>query len=53
MSTMQEFYTQLFQAPETDSPDWAALAQLTQATVAEMSALKKMTDWCEWHHETA
>lgn len=53
MSNMQEFYTQLFQAPETDSPDWASLAQLTRATVAELSALKSLLDWTNWHSEAA
>ena len=48
MSNMQEFYTRLFQAPETESPDWAALAQLTQATVAQLSALENVDNWGDW-----
>ena len=48
MSTMQEFYAQLFQEPETEDSDWAALAQLTQATVSELSALESRDDWSEW-----
>ena len=51
MSTMQEFYTQLFQAPETKSLEWASLAQLTQASVTELAALKNTVDWNDWHSE--
>lgn len=51
MSNMQEFYARLFQTPETDSPDWASLVQLTQATVVELTALKALIDWVNWRPE--
>lgn len=52
MSTMQEFYTRLFQAPEMDNPAWASLIQLTQVSVHELTPLESgllgWTDWGGW-----
>jgi len=48
MSTMQEFYTRLFQESETDDSHWAPLAQLAQATMSELSALESGDDWGDW-----
>jgi|GEM_PF-2408804 len=53
MSTMQEFYQQLFQALERDSSDCASLLQLTQASPAQLVALKGLLNWGDWHLEAA
>jgi hypothetical protein len=51
MSTMHEFYAHLFQTPETDNSDWASLLKLTRATVAQLSVVKSLVDWVNWHSE--
>jgi len=45
---MQEFYVQLCEAQETEDAEWTPLAQLTQATVAQLSVLEKVPDWIKW-----
>jgi hypothetical protein len=53
MSNMHEFYAQLFQTRETDHSDWVALLKLTRATMAQLSVVKSLVDWVNWHPEAA
>jgi len=53
MSTMQYFYTQLCDAPESGDAYLQALAELSHASLAQIAALQSDLMWEPWGSEAA